>query len=248
MLPAVDAEAAAAYTAGRYALELDSVKAGAPSTATGGELYGLVTSQPTSGSEIRNKYVTNVAASPIAITCGTGMSAGFYKALTDFSIGNLPLHDGRVTRRDDAGHVFHTTEFYDARVTSLQLPTVEVGAKSAAHMVVGFDARNARAGTAGVAQAPVKRSTWTTGHFTLRIDKTDRLPAITTKAVKVGAMTLKRNVIPPQFSGDDPTYDDLEVSDLVVAFAGNNPTDLWGWHKDYLSTATGRPGTNAPAS
>lgn len=231
-----DAEAAEAVASAsaapppvvRYALDLDGAPAGVPSKASGGTLEGVPYSQARPSSEIRDKYLVGVKVTDVVVASGTGLSAAYYAALASFSTGGRKLHDGRITRRDDAGRLFHYTEFYNARVTSLQLPAVEVNTTTAAQMVVGLRPENARAGSAGVAQAPVRRPAWTTGRFALSID------GITTRAAKVGSMLLKRNVIEPTFPGDEVVFDDLEVSDLVVSFASQNAADLNAWYKSYL--------------
>ena len=83
--------------AGRYSIELDGALAGWVQSADGGSAVAdVVVEKLGAGSLIAKKHIGNVKYEDISISCGTGMSKGFYQWIKDSMDGKAPRKNGAV--------------------------------------------------------------------------------------------------------------------------------------------------------
>jgi hypothetical protein len=166
------APATRAYSAGKFALELDGVQAGAPVHATGGHAVGIVEEgSPTpTGAQ---KHVAGVKYEDISLVCGTGMSKPFYDWIKSAFDGKQAPHSGLLTSREADGTVFDAVSFTDALISEVSFPALDAASKDAARMTIKIRPASTAKGKPEPKPVDVKQKLFFAANFRLEIDGVD---------------------------------------------------------------------------
>src|SRR5581483_11295620 len=89
-----------AYTAGKYAIELDGIEAGWVSSVEGGNASSDVVVEKVGADHIAKKHIAGVKYEDITVNCGTGMSKGFYDWIKASFDHNYVRKDGAIITAD----------------------------------------------------------------------------------------------------------------------------------------------------
>ncbi|MEI6653805.1 MAG: phage tail protein [Verrucomicrobiota bacterium] len=222
------------FVAGKYAIELDGVMAGwVESTDGGNAVADVVVEKLGAGAATAKKHLSNVKYEDISITCGTGMSKGFYQWIK-------ASMDGKATRKNGAIHTLNVQNqvnsmrnFYNALISEIGFPALDAASKDAAKMTIKFTPEYTRfkAG-AGAAPKPSTVWPWLASRFILEIDGLD-----CTRVNKIEAIVVKQAFVDnPVGAGRDyqkePAH--LEIPNLVVSLPEAAAGSFQSWFDDFV--------------
>src|SRR2546422_2464206 len=111
-----------------YLLEIDGKPAGRFFAFTGGTMQADVILESAGADSIRQKHISSVKYQDMTLTCGTGMSRGFYEWLGNTFGGAASWKSGAVVALDQRQAPTARLEFMHALVTSLLLPRLDKSA------------------------------------------------------------------------------------------------------------------------
>mgnify|MGYP003694607843 CR=1 FL=1 len=181
--------------AGRFALELDGATAFVESVegVTRTPRWWSKPWDPTP--RFAAKHLAVLEYEEIAVTCGTGMTVGFYAWLQS-SLGCQSVRkDGAIVGTDFKGAERSRRTFTQALITEIVLPALDAADKDAAQMTVTIAPEVTRRvkgsgqGRPGVPGSEGQKK-WLSSNFRLTIDGLD-----CTKVNKVEALTIKQKVV-----------------------------------------------------
>lgn len=225
------------FAAGRFALELDGATAFVQSIE-GGDAHAEVVVE-TLGPDacFASKHLAVLEYEEIAITCGTGMTAGFYAWLQS-SLGCQTVRkDGAIVGTDFKGAEHSRRTFTQALITEIGLPALDAADKDAAQMTVKIAPEVTRrvkgSGQAVLVCGGTKiQKKWLSSNFRLTIDGLD-----CTKVNKVEALTIKQKVVEnPVGEERDPGREQRTVDfpNLVVTLAESAAESFFDWHENFV--------------
>jgi hypothetical protein len=222
--------------AGRFALELDGATAFVESVE-GGDAHAEVVVE-TLGPDacFAAKHLAVLEYEEIAVTCGTGMTVGFYAWLQS-SLGCQSVRkDGAIVGTDFKGAERSRRTFTQVLITEIVLPALDAADKDAAQMTVTIAPEVTRrvkgSGQAVLACPGAKvQKKWLSSNFRLTIDGLD-----CTKVNKVEALTIKQKVVENPVGEDrDPGEQRrVEFPNLVVTLAESAAESFFDWHEDFV--------------
>lgn len=218
-----------AYVAGKFAVELDGVLSALGSCAGGGTTSDVV-EDPVGPDGIVHKHIAGVKYQDITVTCGMGMSKGFYEWMkASFDKGNV-RKNGAVIAADfnykDQGRV----TFTNALITEVGMPALDAASKDAAKMTIKLSPESTRQGEATgleVPRASVQKK-WTPANFRLKIDGLEK-PC--SRVSKIDGFTIKQKLIQDAAGGVTTAF---EVPNLVITFPELDSKDFYDWHEDFV--------------
>jgi len=108
-----------------YLLELNGKAAGRFFDITEGTAEGEVVTHSTGVIKTKGKHIGSIKYQNMLLTCGTGMSHGFYEWLGTSFGGAVSRMNGAVIALDDKQKPIGRLEFSEALVQSLVLPALE---------------------------------------------------------------------------------------------------------------------------
>src|SRR5438105_15652992 len=88
------------YVAGKYGVELDGIMAGWVWSAEGGHATSDVVLEKIGPDHIQKKHIAGVKYEDITISCGTGMSKGFYTWIQSSFLHNYQRKNGAIIGDD----------------------------------------------------------------------------------------------------------------------------------------------------
>ena len=230
-----------AYTAGKYALELDGIEAGWIQSAEGGHATSDVVVEKVGNDQYARKHIAGVKYEDITVNCGTGMSKGFYQWVKDSFDLKYSRKNGAIISADYNGKEHSRLTFQNALITEVGFPALDAGSKDPAKMSIKLMPEITRMTTTtdGGAitggkykndQAIQKK--WLPSNFRLKIDGLD-----CTRVNKIEAITLKQKGVQHQVgelrdAEIEPA--NLEVPNLVVTLAESHSGEFYKWHEDFV--------------
>ena len=176
------------YVAGKYAIELDGVMAGwVQSFDGGGASAEVVEEKTTEGQFAAKKHISNVKYEGISISCGTGMSKGFYQWIKDSMDGKAVRISGGVR---GSIHQKFRLNFTNALITEIGFPALDAASKDAAKMTIKFSPESSRRAedTGAPPQMPFTWP-WLASRFILEIDGLD-----CSRVSKIDAFVVKQTL------------------------------------------------------
>jgi phage tail-like protein len=233
------------YTAGRYALEIDGIMAGWLHSAEGGHATSDVVTEKIGASQLQRKNPGNAKYEDIALTCGTGMSKGFYEWLRATLDHQYQRKNGAIVSYDYNYKELSRLEFHNALITEIGFPALDAASKDAAKMTIKFSPEFTRmqTKTGGIAKAalPTKvQKKWLPSNFKLQIAGLD-----CTKVNKVEAITVKQKVTDnPVGTAQGYTKEpaNLESPNLVITLPEANAAGFLKWHEDFVKSGKNNKG------
>lgn len=225
-----------AYTAGKFAMELDGQVAGWIESVTGGHaLADTVVTEAEKVGQMQSKHIAGVKYEDVTINCGAGMSRSFYDWIKASFDKQRFRKNGAVVACDYNYKVHSRMEFFNALITEIGFPACDAGSKDPAKMTIKFAPESTRmtlanAGSAyqGSLKVQAAQKKWLPSNFRLKIDGLDcaqvrKIEGITAKlpssAIQVGAARLGSN-----------TTALPSVSNLIVSAPESR--EFYQWYED----------------
>jgi len=234
---------ARAFGAGKYGIELDGIMAGWLHSGEGGHATSDVVVEKLGPDHIARKHIGGVKYEDITVTCGTGMSKGFYNWIKDsFDHKHSRKNGALIAANYDFKELTRLT-FYNALVTEIGMPALDAASKDAAKMTIKFSPEYTRfssvagggASISGKYAADAKiQKKWLPANFRLKI-RTLEVPCL--KVNKIEALVIKQKVTENPV-GEQRDYQkeptSVETPNLVVTFPESSSKEFYDWHEDFV--------------
>jgi hypothetical protein len=229
-----------AFIAGKFAFELDSIRAGWLFKADGGHAKAEVVNEKLGPDHIVKKHLSGVEYEELSITCGSGMSKGLYDWIKASFDHQYTRKNGAVIAANFNTEELSRLDFYNALISEIGFPALDASSKDPCKITLKMKPEYTRykAGTGGkisggtytVDQA--KQKQWLTSNFRIRIDGTD-----CTRVNKIEALTVKqKNVANPV--GEMRDYEqepaNLEIPNLVLTVPESHAKEFFDWHQAFV--------------
>jgi phage tail-like protein len=224
-----------AYTAGKFALELDGVMAGWLHSVEGGHATSDVVNEKVGPDNLQKKHIDNVKYEDITLACGTGMSRAFYEWIRA-SIGHQNLRkNGAIITCDYNYKEISRMEWNGALITEVGFPALDAASKDAAKMTIKFNPEVTRmtvkpGGNVAGAFATKAQKKWLPSNFRLQIANLD-----CTRVNKIEAITVKQKVVENPV-GEMRAYQkepaSVEAPNLVITLAEASAMGFSNWQKE----------------
>ena len=229
------------YVAGKYGVELDGIMAGWIWSVEGGHATSDVVVEKLGADHIQKKHIGNVKYEDISITCGTGMTKGFYQWIKDTLDLKYSRKNGAIIAADYNHKEHSRVTFYNALLTEFGMPALDAASKDAAKMTIKWAPEYTRtvnqpaATIAGkfAIDAP-KQKKWLPANYRLKIDGLDKACA---RVNKIEALVVKQKVT-EHAVGELRDYEKeaahVEIPNLVITFPESHADEFYKWHEDFV--------------
>lgn len=228
-----------AFTAGKFALDLNGDFAGWIQSAEGGQASADVVTEKLGSDIIWHKHIAGVKYEDITVNCGTAMSKSFYEWVQASIDHKVTRFDGAVIKADFNFKEVQRMNFFQALVTEVGFPALDAASKDAAKMTVKFSPEYTRtiAKTGGAIKGELgkgQQKKWLPSNFKLQIDGLDEA----CKHVnKIEALTIKQKVVEHPVGElrdyqKEPAH--IEFPNLVITCAEAYADKLYQWHEDFV--------------
>ena len=230
------------YVAGKYGVELDGIAAGWVFNAEGGHATSDVVTEKLGGDHIAKKHLAGVKYEDISLSCGTGMSKGFYEWIKASFDHKYTRKNGAIIAADYDYKEHSRLTFMNALITEIGFPALDAASKDAAKMSIKFAPETTRTTTTTGGPSvsgkfgidPKVQKKWLPSNFRIRIDG---LEDPCTRVNKIEALVVKQKVIDNPV-GEHRDYErepaTLEVPNLVITFPESHSKPFYDWHEDFV--------------
>jgi phage tail-like protein len=231
-----------AYVSGKYALELDNASAGWLFSAEGGNAYSDVVVEKLGPDHIQKKYIAGVKYEDITLTCGTGMSKGFYNWIKSSFDNKFERHSGAIVAATFDHKEMSRLNFQNALIEEIAFPALDASSKDAARLTLKISPEVTRltttfgGGPSIAGRFPIHsgQKQWLPSNFRLRIDGLE-IPC--SRVNKIDALVIKQknmeNAVGELRDYErEPMY--LEISNLVITFPESHADEFYKWHEDFV--------------
>ena len=233
---------ARSYGAGKYGFEVDGIMAGWLHSVDGGGAVSDVVTEKLGPDPIARKHIAGVKYEDITVTCGTGMSKGFYEWLDASFLNKHMRKNGAIIASNYDFKEQSRLTFFNALVTEIGMPALDAASKDAAKMTVKLDPELTRqsyspggASLAGkyAAKGEVQKN-WSPANFRLKIDGLD-IPCA--KVNKIEALVVKQKTTEDPV-GEQRDYQkvptSVETPNLEITLPESSIDDFHAWHEDFV--------------
>lgn len=230
------------YVAGKYGVELDGIMAGWVWSSEGGHATSDVVQEKLGADHIIKKHVAGVKYEDMSVTCGTGMSKGFYQWIKDSFDHKYTRKNGALIAADYNYKEHSRLTFYNALITEVGFPALDAASKDACKMTIKWTPEYTRqtqsAGGPAIAgkfsvNSQVQKK-WLPANFRLKIDGLEKACA---KVNKIEALVVKQKVI-EHAVGEQRDYQKepahVEIPNLVITFPESHADDFYKWHESFV--------------
>lgn len=219
----------------KFALELDGVHAGWLDAVEGGDAVGNVVSVVAGPGNIQSKHLQGLKYEDIVLTCGTGMSKGFYDWIKAAFDKNRALKNGAIVTLDNTGKAVSRLEWMRGFVSEVGFPACDAGSKDPATLTVKITPEFTRTTMpSGSMASAVVAERWLASNFRLHIAG---CPTACAHVSGIDAIVLKSGsaanslgaartfqVVPGQW----------EIPNLAVTAAEFEAAEFFNWHEDFV--------------
>jgi phage tail-like protein len=228
-----------AYTAGKFALDLNGDLAGWVQSVEGGHATADVVVEKLGADLIQRKHIAGVKYEDITVNCGTSMSKSFYDWIQASIDHKVTRFDGAVISADFNHKEVGRLNFFQALITEVGFPALDASSKDAAKMTVKFAPEYTRAvqktGSAISGEiGKLQQKRWLPANFRLEIDG---LQEACKHVNKIEALTIKQKVVDHPVGElrdyqKEPAH--IEFPNLVITCAEAFADQLYAWHEDFV--------------
>jgi len=228
-----------AYTAGKFALDLNGDFAGWVNSIEGGHATADVVTEKLGADLIQHKHIAGVKYEDITVNCGTSMSKSFYEWVQSSIDHKVTRFDGAVINADFNHKEVGRLNFFQALVTEVAFPALDAASKDAAKMTVKFAPEYTRniQKTGGAIKGEIgkgQQKKWLPANFKLEIDG---LGDACKHVNKIEALTIKQKVVdnPVGEMRDfqkEPAH--IEFPNLVITLSEAYADQLFAWHENFV--------------
>jgi len=228
-----------AYTAGKFALDLNGDFAGWVQSVEGGQASADVVVEKLGADLIQHKHIAGVKYDDVTVNCGTSMSKSFYEWIQASIDHKVTRFDGAVITADFNHKEVARMNFFQALITEVGFPALDASSKDAAKMTVKFAPEYTRtvAKTGGAIKGEIgkgQQKKWLPSNFKLEIDG---LTNACNHVNKIEQLTIKQKVVdhPVGHLRDyqrEPAH--IEFPNLVITCAEAYADELYAWHEEFV--------------
>lgn len=229
-----------AYTGGHFALDIEGADGGWLFSVEGGMGHAEVLSERCSRDHRVQKHIGAVKYDDITITCGPGMSPGFFHWLkASFEEDDHERKNGAIITADyDYREVTRLT-FYEGLVTELGFPALDATSRDMARLTVKISPEyihfSPASGPCIAGRFPtdsVRAKRWSVRNFRIRIDGID-----CRRVAKIEALHLRQRVTEVPFgelgvSCREPTG--IEYPNLVLSLPESHADGFFRWYDSFV--------------
>jgi len=231
------------YVAGKYGVELDGIMAGWVWSAEGGHATSDVVQEKLGPDHIIKKHIAGVKYEDLSVSCGTGMSKGFYEWIKASFDHKYSRKNGAIIAADYNYKEHSRLTFFNGLITEIGFPALDAASKDAAKMTIKIAPETTRESVSAGGGASIsgkyaidaaKQKKWLPANFRLKIDG---LEETCTRVNKIEAITVKQKVIENPV-GELRDYEKepahLEIPNLVITFPESHAKPFYDWHEDFV--------------
>ncbi|MFL5402468.1 MAG: phage tail protein [Gemmatimonadales bacterium] len=222
------------YTAAKYGLALDGVQVGFVKSVAGGPAPAVVIEETVGpGSEVK-KHIGPPRYEDIAVNIGWDSKLLLDWAATSWKTG-YQRKNGSVLEADYSSQIRNEREFFNALVSGVTMPTLDLSSKDAASIVVNFAPEYTRSKAAsGLLKVPDLKAQkrWLASTFRFEMSGLDG-----TKVNKIESFTVSQKVVNDEI-GDArdaaKAPGKLNFPNLKVTLSESSSQGWWDWYNDFL--------------
>lgn len=236
--PAPVLPAAASYVPGYFALKLDDINCGLIQKFEGGDIEGVVVTEPGSNGALQKKHLGGVKYNEFSVQMGLSMGEPVRKWIESSLQMNFLRKSGELQSADFKRDIQRVQEFSNALITEIGFPGCDGAAKDPAYMSLKFApeiTRNKKGSGKVENPVDVKQKMFFPGNFRLTVDGLEKA---CTKVNKIEALVVKQAVVgsqPPAPAGiKEPAK--LEFPNLKVTVPELYAQPFYDWHEDFVVT------------
>jgi len=228
--------------AGKFGIELDNIMAGWVGSAEGGHATSDVVVEKIGVDHLSKKHLAGVKYEEISVSCGTGMSKGFYEWIKSSFDHAYTRKNGAIITADYNYNEISRLTFFNALPTEIGFPALDASSKDAAKMSIKFAPEYTRVSSSGggaVTSSTYKinaatQKKWLPANFRLKIDGLDEGCS---KVNKIEALTIKQKTVENPVGElrdyqKEPTS--VEVLNLVVTLPESHSKAFSDWHESFV--------------
>jgi phage tail-like protein len=228
------------FIAGKFGIELDGIMAGWVASVEGGHATSDVVVEKIGVDHLAKKHLAGVKYEEISLSCGTGMSKGFYDWIkASFDHKYQRKNGAIITANYDYQEISRIT-FMNALPTEIGFPALDASSKDAAKMTIKLKpetTRYATGGTGGPTASTYKidasvQKKWLPANFRLKIDGTDCTRVNKIEAIVVKQKTVENPVGELRDYEQEPAS--VEIPNLVITLAESHSKEFADWHKSFV--------------
>jgi phage tail-like protein len=225
----------------RCALELGGAMAGELTSVEGGHASADVVEEKLGPDHIVHKHLANVKYEDITLTCGVGMSKGFYDYIKATFNQTFTPKDGSIKIADFDGNVVSEMDFTHGLLSEVSFPALDASSKDAAKLTVKISPEFTRMkkGSGKLQSATGKAKQWNISNFRLVIAGVDCTHVSKIESFGVKAK-LTGNPVGEMRDYQKPPSG-LEVSNLTVTVDEAHASDFYAWHEDFVIKGNNSP-------
>jgi len=222
-------------TLGYYALELDGIMVGWLFSAEGGTATGIVVNEKIGPDRVIKKHIAGIRYEDITVTCGTGMTKGFYEWLKDTLNKRNPRKNGAIIQADSNGKEVSRLNFTNAMITQIIFPAPDAASKDAIKMTITITpqyTQQVQGSGKALGQPMVVQKKWIGSNFRLTIAGLD-----TTKVNKIDTLVFKQAAATDAMgSARDSTQIPIqqEIPNLVITLPEVSAQTFRNWYGDFV--------------
>jgi hypothetical protein len=229
-----------AFIAGKFAFELDSMRAGWLFKAEGGAAKAEVINEKIGPDHITKKHIGGVEYEEISLTCGSGMSKGVYDWIKASFDHNYQRKNGSIIAADFNTNELSRLDFFNGLISEVGFPALDASSKDPCKLTIKMKPEYTRykAGGGGKISGgayttdQAKQKHWNNSNFRLRVDGTD-----CTRVNKIEAITVKqKNIANPV--GEMRDYEQepasLEIPNLTITLPESHAKEFFDWHNNFV--------------
>src|SRR5579864_8960629 len=226
--------------AGKHAILLDGAMAGWLYSMEGGQ----VTNNVISGGAAPQKHPRQVTSQDIVLTCGPGMSQGFYEWITSCVDGRALRKNGTIVTCDYNGAERSRMDFNNALITEVGFPQLDAGSKDTAQITIRIAPETTRflthSGSKLNSQGAGRQKRWLPSNFKLQIQGLD-----CSRVDRVAPILIKDNRLgkggPRDYSSGTGGR---TTSQLVVTLPQNQANSFHRWLQSVKTATAIQPGSS----
>jgi len=216
---------------GKSSLEVDGINAGWIMSQEGGSCSADVVSEKLGPDHIVHKHIASPKYEDIKISCGTGMSKGFYTWIQNSFKHNYSRTNGAIVNADSNYKELTRLTWQNALISEIGFPALDGASKDAAKMSLSWTPEITRltmtmgGGASVYGSKPIdapKQKMWLPSNF--RIKKCEAL-SYKQKNTRNDVGELRDAQVEPCA---------LEVPNLVITLPESHADEFYKWHEDFV--------------
>jgi hypothetical protein len=225
------------YTASRFALEIDGQFAGWLQTAAGGNPVTDVVAGSATAIGVQKSHVVAPKYQDIVLTCGTGMSRGFYDWIGASLANHVVPRNGSLVSCDFNNKAVSQMDWFNSFISQIVFPACDGASRAPGSIMVKVTPAETRwmqangaAALPGAPSASAKNVLWFPANFRLNITGLDCSGVNRIEAI--AAATAPNQNVNPVMTALAGAASSMQIPNLVVTFPETQAAGFAKWRQD----------------